>query len=105
MSDSLQRHLAAARAALIAGKAPAALESIDRFMNAARKTPPTREQGSKLETQISELRMLADAGLEGAKSAAGQLRAIVETARSLQTYDDAGQRNVKTVVAPLPRRY
>lgn len=105
MIESLTHHLTTARAAIIAGNAPLALESLDRFNQAAAQTPPDAATRVMLQSRIAEMRDLAEAAQRGSKLAIDQVRAIVEAARSLQTYDDAGQRHVSSIVAHEPRRF
>ncbi|MFV0384685.1 hypothetical protein [Paracoccus sp. (in: a-proteobacteria)] len=105
MSDLLTTQIAAARAAIVAGHAQLALDHLDRFAAQAQKSPPDAAAREALQAQIAEMRELAEAALQGAKSAVAQVQAIIETARSLQTYDDAGHRRIASVVANQPRRY
>lgn len=105
MKDQLNHHLAAARKAIIAANAPLALDHLDRFAAHASQNPPDPATRKALQSDLTQLRGLADAALEGAKSAVAQVQAIIESARSLQTYDDQGQRKVASVVAPAPRRF
>lgn len=105
MNQQLNRHLAAARQAIIAANAPLALEHLEKFASLASQNPLDPKTREAVQNRLAELRSLADAALEGAKSAVTQVQAIVESARSLQTYDDLGQRKVTSVVAPAPRRF
>lgn len=52
-----------------------------------------------------QIRSLAEASLAGARQAAEEVRAIIRAARSLQTYDEVGRRNVTAVVATAPQRF
>ena len=54
---------------------------------------------------MADLRTLAQASLKGAQQAAEQVRAIVQAARSLQTYDSLGQRHVNETRANAPQRF
>lgn len=105
MSRALIRQAEQIKAALLGGNAAGALIQIDDWMRvAARKglDPTTKEQ---LEPAVAELRALAQASLDGARQAAEQVRAIVEAARSLQTYDSFGRRLVTATRANAPQRF
>lgn len=105
MSRVLIRQMGQIRAALLAGDAPMALDAIDALARtAARKgiDAPTREA---LEPGLADLRALAEASLRGAQQAAEQVRAIVQAARSLQTYDSLGRRTVSETRANAPQRF
>lgn len=104
MTDRLMRHLNAARAAIVAGNSDQALACLEQFAAAADRSPePDRRPA--LQARINELHRLALAAQTGARMAMDQVAAIVESARSLQTYDRLGARNVAMTTAPLPRRY
>lgn len=105
MTNIMSRHLAAARESIMAGKPEETLKHLDKFMSEARRNPPAGSDRDRLEVRVSELRALAEASLEGARSAAELIRSVVEAARTLQTYDDAGRRTVTNIAAPVPRRY
>lgn len=100
-----QADLRAARAAILAGRAAEALQHLDRFAERLGRLPPDPETRADLQAGIHELRILADATLRGAQEGAAQVRAIVEAARMLQTYDHDGRRKVQSIVALEPRRY
>lgn len=105
MNRALIRQMDRIRAALLAGDAPTALEAIDGFARtAARKgiDAPTRDA---LEPALADLRGLAEASMRGAQQAAEQVRAIVQAARSLQTYDSLGRRTVSETRANAPQRF
>ncbi len=99
------RHLNAARAAIVAGDSDQALACLERFAAAADRSPPEPDRRPALQARINELHRLALAAQTGARMAMDQVAAIVESARSLQTYDRLGARNVAMTTAPLPRRY
>jgi hypothetical protein len=63
------------------------------------------EERAQAETSLSEIRDLAQASERGARQAIEQIRAIVEAARSLQTYDSAGRRHATSTTAPAPHRF
>ncbi|RNF34446.1 hypothetical protein [Paracoccus methylarcula] len=105
MSDSPVKHLAAARAAIVAGDMGLALDQIERFSAAADRSPPDAASKQALQAAIAELRELAEASLRGTKAAMEQIHEIVQAARTLQTYDDTGRRRTASTVATLPRRF
>lgn len=103
--SSVTRQMALIRTTLIAGDARAALTAIDGLSQAAARAGLDDEARTRLEPELAELRMLALASLAGAQQAAAQVRAIVEAARSLQTYDSLGRRNVTPTQAHMPQRF
>ncbi|RMC35433.1 hypothetical protein [Paracoccus alkanivorans] len=105
MSGSLIKHLSSARAAIIAGDMELALDRIERFSTAAEKTPPDEATKEQLRSGVAELQILAEASLRGTRSAVDQIREIIQTARTLQTYDDTGQRQITSTVADMPHRF
>lgn len=104
MSDSLMRHLKQAREAVIAGDAARAMAAIEKLSKAGEMRVDDAARPN-LQRQVEELHQLALAAQKGARMAIDQVRAIVEAARSLQTYDSVGARRVAITVAPVPRRY
>lgn len=105
MSVSLVKHLSAARAAIVAGNMELALDKIERFSAAANQSPPDEALKQELRAAIDELHELAEASLRGTKAAIEQVHEIIQAARTLQTYDDMGQRQIASTVAALPRRF
>ncbi|WP_168217440.1 hypothetical protein [Paracoccus liaowanqingii] len=105
MSRAVTRQMAQIRAALISGDAQAALAAIDDLMRVAARAGLDEEARDRLEPALAELRALAQASLTGAQQAADQIRAIVQAARSLQTYDSLGRRNIMPTRATAPQRF
>lgn len=105
MSRALTRHVAQIRAALLSGDAQAALARIDDLVRSAARQGVAPDARETLEPALAELRDLAQAALQGAQQAAERVRAIVQAARSLQTYDSRGRRHVTTTQANLPQRF
>lgn len=98
--------LKAARSAIVRGEAERALAEIDRFADAAERFPPEDDDiREQLRTALAELQNLARAAMEGAESASAQIQEIVQSARTLQTYDGSGQRCVTRTMARMPRRF
>ncbi|MFN3273891.1 MAG: hypothetical protein ACK41U_04415 [Paracoccus sp. (in: a-proteobacteria)] len=98
------RHLAAIRAALLAGDAAAAQSGLD-ALTALLAQGVDQADCDRLEPALADLRALAEASLRGAGQAVDDLRVIVQTAQSLQTYDHAGQRRISATLAPPPHRF
>lgn len=105
MADPYDRPLNAARAAIIGGDPIAALKNIEVFMGLTAGLPVSDIERTGLEARIAELRMLAEAAQQGAQSALDQVRAIIQAARSLQTYDSGGKLRVNMVAQDPARRY
>lgn len=105
MSGALERRVARLRAALMAGEAGAALAAIDDLTRTAARRGLDEATRAALEPVLEELRALAQASLRGARQGAEQVRAIVEAARSLQTYDCEGRRTVNETRAPAAQRF
>ncbi|WP_405402453.1 hypothetical protein [Paracoccus sp. Ld10] len=105
MSRALTRQLALIRSALMAGNAQAALVGLDDLTRIATRKGIDASTRDLLEPALADLRALAQASLLGAQQAAEQVRAIVQAARSLQTYDSLGQRQVNETRANAPQRF
>lgn len=98
--------LKAARSAIVRGDAERALKELDRFADAAERSPPEDDDiKEQVRTALAELQTLARAAIEGAESASKQIQEIVRSARTLQTYDGSGQRCVTITTARMPRRF
>ncbi|RJE81929.1 hypothetical protein [Paracoccus onubensis] len=98
--------LKTARAAIVRGDAEGALKEIERFAAVAEQSPPEDDDiREQVRIALKDLQNLAQAAMEGAKSASEQIREIVQSARTLQTYDDSGRRCVTRTVARMPRRF
>lgn len=105
MSRAAARQMARIRTALILGDAPGALAAIDELTRVAARSGLDEAARDRLEPGLAELRALAQASLTGAQQAADQIRAIVQAARSLQTYDSLGRRTVMPTRAVAPQRF
>lgn len=103
--DAIDRQLATTKAAIMAGRAEDAVAGLDRLVTLLRRNPPGPERRASLEAKLTELRGLAEAALTGARSAAEQIQALVQAARSLETYDRRGQRKIADTATAQPRRY
>lgn len=105
MTARLQDRLSAAKSAVIAGDSARALTCIEDFAALAHRKGLAPADRPRIEAQIADLRSLAEASLKGARQALDEVQAIVAAARSLQTYDDQGCRQVAVTVAPAPHRF
>lgn len=105
MTARLLEKLAAAKAAIIAGDPDRATSAITDFAALARRKGIPAADRALLESRIAEMRDLAEISLRGARQAIEEVRAIVEAARSLQTYDDSGRRHSASTAAPAPHRF
>ncbi|MBW7057022.1 hypothetical protein KY389_10005 [Paracoccus bogoriensis] len=92
------------KAAILSGDVRAAQKGLD-LLEKALAGGVDDGQRRILEPALRELRALAEASLKGARQAAEDLRDIIVSAQSLQTYDDAGCRRSATTLAPMPRRF
>lgn len=100
-----KRQLDTIRRAILSGNAAAALAGIEDFGRSAARHGLSTAERAEVEPQLAQLRRLAEASLAGAQQAAAEVRAIVQAARSLQTYDEVGRRQVAGVVAAVPQRF
>lgn len=105
MHDSLRKQIGRTKASIMAGKPDAATKDIDALVALLQKHPPAPDERDRVEEKLAELRGIAEAALTGARSAAEQVQAIIQAARSLQTYDSRGQLNIAAAVAARPRRF
>lgn len=105
MSRGLTRQIAQIRAALLSGDPQSALVRIEELVRIATRQGVDDATRRSLEPALAELRELAQASLSGAQQAADQVRAIIQAARSLQTYDSLGRRLVTATRAGLPQRF
>lgn len=104
--SALLESLSAARSAIVRGEAERALTEIDRFADAVERAPPEDDDIRKqIGNALAELQTLARAAMEGAESATEQIKEIVRSARTFQTYDGTGQRRVTRTTARMPRRF
>lgn len=97
--------LHAVQDALIAGDAALALARIDalaRRLDRDRIAPDARPEA---EAFLLHLRRLAEDSARGTQHAIDQIRDILATARTLQTYDSAGRRRQTATAAEMPQRF
>ncbi|MDP5308776.1 hypothetical protein [Paracoccus spongiarum] len=81
------------------------MDAIEEFVALARKKGLEPADKARLDAELVELRVLAEASMKGARQALDEIQAIVAAARSLQTYDDRGCRQVASTAAPAPHRF
>lgn len=105
MSRALTRQVGQIRAALLSGDPHAALIRIEDLVRTAARQGVDAGTRATLEPALAELRDLAQASLSGAQQAAEQVRAIIQAARSLQTYDSQGRKTVTATRAASPQRF
>lgn len=105
MSRQIDDKLRAAKKALIAGESAKALQIIDDFFTLLSRVRISAEDRPAIEARVVELRALAEASMRGARQAFEEMQAIVQAARSLQTYDNQGRRHVASTSAPPPHRF
>lgn len=101
----IDRQIAAAKAAIMAGQAGKALEDVDHLMQLLQSHPPSAADRVRLQARLAELRDLAEAALTGAQAAAADMQAILQAARCLETYDQCGTRRLADSASTEPRRY
>lgn len=101
----IARQIKAAKAAIMAGKAGKAAEDVEHLMHLLGRYPPGPDDRARLEARLAELRDLAEAAIEGTRAAAEQMQAILQAARSLETYDPHGQRKIADTATTPPRRF
>ncbi|AUH64775.1 hypothetical protein CX676_11865 [Paracoccus zhejiangensis] len=99
------RQIKRIRTLIMAGRAWDAQEDVEHLTDLIRNDPPVAEDRDLIEAKLAELRLLAEAALQGAKGAAEQIREILHAAQSLETYDNQGARRVTDTAAPQIRRY
>ena len=97
--------LAEVRAALRQGDAATAQKGLDAFMKSLTRDGLPASERPAVEAALAELRALSEAALAGTRSAIEHMQAVFDCARSLQTYDQAGQRRTTSVQAATAKRY
>lgn len=105
MKGRIEKLVAAVKKPLLAGDAEAAAAALDTMLGQLGNAVPDAEGRAALEAGLAELRALAAAMQQGAQEAINEVRAAIQAAQSLQTYDRTGRRLTAPVRAPLPRRY
>lgn len=93
------------RQAIVSGDSKMALKATESFAKLLAREGITPEERPILEASLAELRALAQASERGAQRAMEQIGAIIQAARSLQTYDESGRKTVTDTGETRPRRY
>lgn len=97
--------LDAVQAALVSGDAPLTLARIDQLAKRLERDRITPESRAELEAALLHLRRLAEDSARGTQRAIDQIKEILATARTLQTYDSAGRRHQTATAADRPQRF
>ena len=91
--------------AIISGDAAQALARIETLARRFDRDGLDAESKAQIEPVLHHLRRLAEDSARGTQRAIDQMRDIVKNARSLQTYDQAGQRRNTPTNAMLAQRF
>ncbi|TRW96062.1 hypothetical protein FNJ84_14575 [Paracoccus sp. M683] len=106
MTDqAIDRQLKIARDSIMTGRISDAARDVDKLLSLIQRVELDSARRQRLETRLKDLRELAEAALNGARGAAEQLQAIIQSARSLETYDSHGQRKISDTATAQPRRF
>ena len=105
MKTRYETILGAAKAAIIAGDSSATMAKIDEFVKLAQRRRIAEEDRALFEGKIAELRQLAEASARGTRIAIDLVKASIEAASSLQTYDEAGRKHRAVTAAPAAQRF
>lgn len=105
MSIRLEQHLSRAKAAIIHGDADEAVACVEKIYETLERDGLSEGERQRLEPALAELRVLAEAALEGTKQAHEYVTSILQTARYLQTYDSAGRRQAEPVADRRVERF
>ena len=91
--------------AIVSGDAAQALARIETLARRLERDGLDAESKAQIEPVLQHLRRLAEDSARGTQRAIDQIRDIVKNARSLQTYDQAGQRRNTPTNAMLAQRF
>ena len=91
--------------AIISGDAAQALARIETLARRFERDGLDAESKAQIEPVLQHLRRLAEDSARGTQRAIDQIHDIVKNARSLQTYDQAGQRRNTPTNAMLAQRF
>ncbi|MGN7867493.1 hypothetical protein [Paracoccus sp. 22332] len=91
--------------AIISGDAAQALARIETLAHRFECDGLDADSKAQIEQILQHLRRLAEDSARGTQRAIDQIRDIVKNARSLQTYDQAGQRHNTPTSAVLAQRF
>lgn len=105
MTARLTRLVDEARAAVLSGDPAAALKGVERMAEHLAQRGLAPSDRAEVEAALARLLALAQASARGTEKALEQIRDIIRSARSLQTYDRQGQRQSVPTVAGAPHRF
>ena len=91
--------------AIIAGDAALALARIEALAKRFERDRVEPEDKARIEQALLHLRRLAEDSARGTQRAIGQIRDILQNARTLQTYDQTGRRRQTQTNAAMPQRF
>ncbi|WP_103172577.1 hypothetical protein [Paracoccus sp. SY] len=91
--------------AIIQGNGALALDRIEALARQMERDGLDDASKAKMEKTLQHLLRLAEDSARGTQRAIDQIRDIVKNARSLQTYDQAGQRHNTPTQAILAQRF
>ena len=97
--------LDAVQQAIISGDAALALARIEALAGRFQRDRPDAETRAEIERSLLHLRRLAEDSARGTQRAIAQIKDILQNARMLQTYDQAGRRQQTPTNAVLPQRF
>lgn len=97
--------LDAVQDALVAGDASLTLARIELLAKRLERDRITPEARAEFEAALLHLRRLAEDSARGTQRAIDQIKDILATARTLQTYDSTGRRCQTATAADLPQRF
>ncbi len=99
------KNLSAAKAAIMSGDADSAAIQVDALLDLLKENKAPQHMHSLIEGKLQDLRRVAEAALSGTRMAAEEVQTINLIARSVQTYDSHGNKNVETVASRPARRF
>lgn len=91
--------------AVVAGDAPLALTRIELLARRLERDGLSADSRPPMESALQHLRRLAEDSARGTQRAIDQVRDILATTRTLQTYNSAGHRCHTATVAEPPQRF
>lgn len=97
--------LDAVQQAIIAGDAALALTRIDALAKRFERDRIEPDAKAQIEQTLTHLRRLAEDSARGTQRAIDQIKDILQNARTLQTYDQAGRRLHTPTNAAVPQRF
>lgn len=104
MNIRFAKKLEALKTAVITADAHAALACLEDLEQIARRGLDDADRAA-FEPKLAQIRELAEVSGRAARDAIDEVRAIIQAARSLQTYDASGQRQAASTAAPAPHRF